>query len=115
MERNDWGIIGSLSVVTIVMLLLWGKFMSESIRVSSFTVHLYGWVAVVVILVAVGLLLSKVYRLVSRVNGNEDVDTEIVTLIIMIGLLSGCAYWALVINGDYDTTYNVLVRFGGFV
>ena len=115
MERNDWGIIGSLSVVTIVMLLLWGKFMSESTRVSSFTVHLYGWVAVVVILVAVGLLLSKVYRLVSRVNGNEDVDTEIVTLIIMIGLLSGCAYWALIINGDYDTTYKVLIRLGGLI
>lgn len=115
MERNNWGIIGSLSVVTIVMLLLWGKFMSEPIRVSSFTVHLYGWVAVVVILVAVGLLLSKVYRLVSRVNGNEDVDTEIVTLIIMIGLLSGCAYWALVINGDYDTTYKVLIGLGGLI
>lgn len=115
MERNDWGIIGSLSVVTIVMLLLWGKFMSESTRVSSFTVHLYGWVAVVVILVAVGLLLSKVYRLVSRVNGNEDVDTEIVTLIIMIGLLSGCAYWALIINGDYDTTYKVLIGLGGLI
>jgi hypothetical protein len=68
-----------------------------------------------VILVAVGLLLSKVYRLVSRVNGNEDVDTEIVTLIIMIGLLSGCAYWALIINGDYDTTYKVLIGLGGLI
>lgn len=115
MRNNDSSMTGILAVLTLVMLVMTGNLMSKSTQVESRTIHLYGWVATALILIASVCLLSKIYRLVTKVSGNENVDTEIVALIIMIALLSCCVYWALIINGDYDTTYKVLSGLGGFI
>lgn len=115
MRNNDLSMTGTLTVLTLVMLVVTGNLISKSTQVESSTIHLYGWAAVGLILIASVCLLSKIYRLVTKVSGNENVDTEIVTLMIMIVLLSGCAYWSLIINGDYDTTYKVLIGLGGFI
>lgn len=106
---------GILAILTLVMLVATGNLMSESTRVESSTIHLYGWVAVALILIASVCLLSKIYRLLTKDSGNENVDTETVALMIMIVLLSVCAYWSLIINGDYDTTYKVLIGLGGVI
>lgn len=115
MRNNDSSMTCILAVLTLVMLVLTGNLMSESTQVESSTIHLYGWGAVVLILIASVCLLSKIYRLLTKNSGNENVDTEIVALMIMITLLSGCVYWSLILNGDYDTTYKVLGGLGGFI
>lgn len=115
MRNGDWGMTGALSAATLVMLVVTGNLMSKSTQVESSTIHLYGWGAVALIIIASVCLLSKIYRLLTTVSGNENVDTEIVTLMIVIALLSGCVYWSLIINGDYDTTYKVLIGLGGFI
>lgn len=115
MRNNDSSMTGVLSVATLVMLVLGGNLMMETTQVESSTIHLYGWGSVVLILVVSVCLLIKIGRLVSRGTGDDDVSAEIVALVIIIGLLSGCAYWALIINGDYDTTYKVLIGLGGLI
>ena len=109
MRNNDSRMTNILAILTLFMLVMTGYLMSKSTQVESFTVHLCGLMAVVLIIIAVFCLLSKVYRFVNKVSGNEDVDTEIVTLIIMIVLLSGCAYWALVVQGGLWNAAGLIV------
>lgn len=115
MRNNDSSMTGILAVLTLVMLVVIGNLMSKSTQVESSTIHLYGWGAVALIIIASVCLLSKIYRRLTKDSGNENVDAEIVALMITIVLLSVCAYWSLILNGDYDTTYKVLIGLGGFI
>lgn len=61
------------------------------------------------------MLLISVICLIGVVLRVGGIDLECVLLIGIVVILATCSYCTLILHGSYDTTYEVLVGFGGLI
>lgn len=77
-------------------------------HVQSESVLMFGWVAI-------GIMVLPIICLVNEMGKNQSISLEMINLIVIIGVLIGCAHWALVVQGGLGNATVLIVVFEGMI
>lgn len=95
----------SFALAPIVICMLWFLkyvLMPQSVpNVQSMSIIVFGWVAI-------GIMVLPIICLVNEIGKNQGVSLEMINLIVIIALLMGCAYWALVVQGGHSNIVRLI-------
>lgn len=97
----------SFALAPIVIYMLWFLkyvLIPQSLpNVQSMSIIVFGWVSI-------GIVVLPIICLVNEIGKNQGISLEMINLIVIIGVLVGCAYWALVVQGGLgNTLMNILI------